>query len=261
MVFSLKVGLFWRLPKGDNRTFDKTGTLTTGDMNVHSFHIDKTAAQKFNLDSVSWWKYVGCIEQSSEHPIARGTMKKVREVCGLDENLQVDGTVTDFVVKVGFGVSANVKIGPVTRAVNVGNIRMMDDEEVSGVPQSVRELEKHTQGETLIIMSIDGVYAGYIALPILFGKMLEKLFTHLRNLVFPLVWLAVIIPRLPEKWQKRLAFLLSWFGVVFHLRESLTLLINSSVWTWSLPEDSSILEVVVTRLSQWLVMVLTIRRL
>lgn len=144
--------------------FDKTGTLTTGDMNVQSFDISEEAAKKFNLSQSTWWKYIGCIEQSSEHPIARGVMKKVREICMLEEHVHVDGVVSDFIVKVGLGVSANIKLPSVaeTRSVNVGNIRMMDAAGISGIPDRARELEKHARGETVIIVSLDQVYTGYI---------------------------------------------------------------------------------------------------
>lgn len=146
--------------------FDKTGTLTTGDMNVSSFDIVSTVLEKFGLTSVQWWKLVGCTEQGSEHPIARGIMKMVKSKCGLSENAQVEGVVENFVVSVGLGISANVKVNQSLdfMKVLIGSSKMMDQSGIVDIPESIRELESQSVGQSLVLVSINGVYAGYISI-------------------------------------------------------------------------------------------------
>ncbi|WP_186756409.1 heavy metal translocating P-type ATPase [Echinicola salinicaeni] len=54
--------------------FDKTGTLTVGD-----FAVREIKALKDDYEEEDILKLVGAIEQESEHPIASGIMKKVKE--------------------------------------------------------------------------------------------------------------------------------------------------------------------------------------
>lgn len=146
--------------------FDKTGTLTTGDMNVSSFEISFGFLEKFGLSHGQWWRIVGCVEQGSEHPIARGIMKMVKEKCKISENVQVEGTVENFVVKVGFGVSATVKLDNVSDFVSVmiGSGKMMDQQSVTDIPVHVRELESQSTGQSLVMVSINGTYSGYLCI-------------------------------------------------------------------------------------------------
>lgn len=157
--------------------FDKTGTLTTGDMNVISFGIAENVLKKLSISADDWWKYIGCLEQSSEHPIARGILKKVRETCGLGSSVEVEGSVIDFKVKVGYGVSAKINLSPEVNdrfsegkktpgyvSVCVGNVRMLEDFGVQNIPGEVKDIEKKPQGQTVVVASFDGIYAGYIVI-------------------------------------------------------------------------------------------------
>lgn len=150
--------------------FDKTGTLTTGVMNVTSYDIAPTFPNsEKHIDTASWWQYVGCLEQNSEHPVARGVMKKVREVLNIDSQTLINGQVSDFKIKVGAGVSGHVLLKDsekdhIPRLVIIGNIKMNETSGVNDIPDNVRIREQESMGETVIVISIDNHYAGYICL-------------------------------------------------------------------------------------------------
>ncbi|MFP4478372.1 MAG: copper-translocating P-type ATPase [Candidatus Izemoplasmatales bacterium] len=105
MTLSAKNGLlirnrtaFENARKIDCMVFDKTGTLTEGEFKVH---LIQTASDDIKENDVLY--YAASIEQSSEHPLARGILKKAKEnEISLDE-------VKDFQALKGEGVKGTVK--------------------------------------------------------------------------------------------------------------------------------------------------------
>lgn len=124
--------------------FDKTGTLTKGDFGVtriESVNTDYTSEEILRLSSA--------LEQSSEHPIAVGIIKKVKE-----DKVQIPD-LQNFKAITGKGVEATVENKQI-KVVSPGYLR---DEKI-GIPEDAFS----DAAETVVFLLVDGKLAGYIAL-------------------------------------------------------------------------------------------------
>ena len=124
--------------------FDKTGTLTKGDFGVtriESVNNDYTTNEILRLSSA--------LEQSSEHPIAVGIMKKVKENDITVPNLKNFNAIT------GKGVEANVENKDI-KVVSPGYLR---DEKIN-----IPEAAFSDAAETVVFVLIENQLVGYIAL-------------------------------------------------------------------------------------------------
>lgn len=124
--------------------FDKTGTLTKGDFGVT--RIESVSA-KYSKDEVL--RLASALEQSSEHPIAVGIIKKVKEGKVAIPKPQNFNAIT------GKGVEANVEDKKV-KVVSPGYLR---DEKIR-IPEDAYS----DAAETVVFVLIEGELAGYIAL-------------------------------------------------------------------------------------------------
>jgi Cu+-exporting ATPase len=158
---------------------DKTGTLTMGKMNVSSAKIEGRWTSN-EWRKRLWWSIVGLAELGSEHPVGRAILGSAREHLSLGIEDSIDGSIGDFEVTVGRGISAEVE--PATSAertryrVHIGNakylrsngIRIPEDAD----PDSSVELSTSNAssskvlpaGVTTIHTAIDSVYAGTLFL-------------------------------------------------------------------------------------------------
>ena len=124
--------------------FDKTGTLTKGDFGVTRIEsVDKS----FSKDEIL--RLSSALEQSSEHPIAVGILKKVKE-----DNIAIP-TLQNFKAITGKGVEANVE-GKDIKVVSPGFLK---DEKIN-IPEDAFS----DAAETVVFVLVDGKLAGYIAL-------------------------------------------------------------------------------------------------
>lgn len=124
--------------------FDKTGTLTKGDFGVTRIEsVDK----QYTTDEIL--RLASALEQSSEHPIAVGIIKKVKE-----NNVPIPNP-EDFNAITGKGVEAKVEDKEV-KVVSPGYLR---DEKIT-IPEDAYS----DAAETVVFILIDGKLAGYIAL-------------------------------------------------------------------------------------------------
>lgn len=124
--------------------FDKTGTLTKGDFGVtRTQSVDKTYADQEIL------RLASALEQSSEHPIAVGILKKVKDEKITIPQLQKFNAIT------GKGVEASVE-GKDIKVVSPGYLR---DEKIS-IPEDAFS----DAAETVVFVLVEGKLAGYIAL-------------------------------------------------------------------------------------------------
>ena len=124
--------------------FDKTGTLTKGDFGVTRIEsVDKS----FSTEEIL--RLSSALEQSSEHPIAVGIIKKVKE-----DNIVIP-TLQNFKAITGKGVEANVE-GKDIKVVSPGFLK---DEKIN-VPEDAFS----NAAETVVFVLVDGKLAGYIAL-------------------------------------------------------------------------------------------------
>jgi heavy metal translocating P-type ATPase len=123
--------------------FDKTGTLTHGAPVV----VDVAAVADVSADDVL--TAAAAVEQHSEHPIARAIIA----AAGAGSLAQV----TDFQATPGRGVTGQV----VGRAVRVGSPGLLD--ELASPVADARIAAIEETGDTAIVVVIDGVPAGVIA--------------------------------------------------------------------------------------------------
>ncbi|SFN40367.1 Cu2+-exporting ATPase [Bizionia echini] len=124
--------------------FDKTGTLTKGDFGVTRIKSVNAAYSNEEILRLS-----SALEQSSEHPIAVGIIKKVKE-----DNITIPKP-ENFNAITGKGVEANVEDKQV-KVVSPGYLR---DEKIT-IPEDAYS----DAAETVVFVLIDGQLAGYIAL-------------------------------------------------------------------------------------------------
>ncbi|NOY47304.1 MAG: cadmium-translocating P-type ATPase [Chlorobi bacterium] len=124
--------------------FDKTGTLTKGDFGVTRI---ESVDDAYSVNEVL--RLSSALEQSSEHPIAVGIIKKVKE-----DNITIPNLV-NFNAITGKGVEANVE-GKNVKVVSPGYLR---DEKIT-IPEDAYS----DAAETVVFVLIDGQLVGYIAL-------------------------------------------------------------------------------------------------
>ena len=124
--------------------FDKTGTLTKGDFGVTRIEsVDK----QYTTDEIL--RLSSALEQSSEHPIAVGIIKKVKADKVAIPKPEKFNAIT------GKGVEADVE-GKQVKVVSPGYLR---DEKIDIPEDAYSDL-----AETVVFVLIDGKLAGYIAL-------------------------------------------------------------------------------------------------
>lgn len=130
------------LAKVDTVVFDKTGTLTEGKPEVTDvLVISKTLTENDVLS------YAASVETNSEHPIAKAIVRAANE-----RNITIKN-VSDFASTAGSGVRAKSDDG---KTIEVGRPSGKADPK-----SSVSELESN--GKTVVMLSIDGEIAGYVA--------------------------------------------------------------------------------------------------
>lgn len=128
----------------DTVVVDKTGTVTNGKPVL----TDVVALG----DEVTLLSYVGAAEQLSEHPLAQAIIEGI-EAKGVRYN-----EPTQFEALVGYGVRAVVN----NKEVLVGTRRLMDNHAIE-VQDTTAMQAFEQQGKTTMIVAIDGVYAGLVA--------------------------------------------------------------------------------------------------
>ena len=130
--------------------FDKTGTITHGKpevMAVESLHS--------GLSNDELFRFAVSAETLSEHPLARALVRHAQA------NKVSVGEISDFKMRPGFGVSANVD----GRHILAGNALLLQQEGVVISPAGLsRGDEKSAGGHSLIWVAVDKEAAGFIAL-------------------------------------------------------------------------------------------------
>lgn len=124
--------------------FDKTGTLTEGNFGVARY---EAVSDKYNKDELL--RLAGALEQNSEHPIAEGIIKKIKE-------LDITTPKADnFNAITGKGVEADVE-GKKVKVVSPGYLK---DKNIS-IPESAHS----NAAETIVFVIIKDELVGFIAL-------------------------------------------------------------------------------------------------
>lgn len=132
------------LSKADTVVFDKTGTLTQGDPQV-------TDILPVGISKNELLKYSASAEKNSEHLLGEAIVKKYN-----GEYFDV----TDFEALSGLGLRATVN----GKQVFIGNRELMNQ---NGIDEKVTEkigAPLGSEGKTVVYISIDGEFAGTIAI-------------------------------------------------------------------------------------------------
>jgi P-type Cu+ transporter len=131
----------------DTVILDKTGTVTNGTPEL----TDIIVAASFSEEEVL--KLVGSAEKNSEHPLAQAIVEGIT-----DKGIQLSDS-EDFDAIPGFGIKAVVA----GKTLFIGTRKLMKENNIiiNDPDNQMEELEK--AGKTAMLVAIDGVYAGIIA--------------------------------------------------------------------------------------------------
>ncbi|HKI60137.1 MAG TPA: heavy metal translocating P-type ATPase [Mariprofundaceae bacterium] len=125
--------------------FDKTGTLTEGKMRV----VDVMPSPGFEKEQII--RITAALESQSRHPLATAIVEAARLFPAL--------ACESFVSENGLGVKGLVE----GHAIVIGNVRLMQREEVDGLDEfSTQTKEIEQRGGTAVFVSIDGQLAAVI---------------------------------------------------------------------------------------------------
>jgi len=133
----------------DTVVFDKTGTLT-----LEQPHV--AAVYSFSeVSSPEILRYASAVEQHQSHPIARAILTHARE-----QNVAVP-EIDEAHLEMGYGLRAEIE----SRLIHVGSERYMTLEKIA-LPPYAEYLQSacHEQGDSLVLVAVDGQLAGAIAL-------------------------------------------------------------------------------------------------
>lgn len=124
--------------------FDKTGTLTTGE-----FGVTRVVVLDDTFDQASLLRYAGAVEQHSEHPIASGILRKLK-----DDGLSIQ-QATDFKADPGHGVQGTVEGHKVVIA---------SPKQTGALGMTIPDRTFTDATETVVFVVVDDRLAGAIAL-------------------------------------------------------------------------------------------------
>lgn len=128
---------------------DKTGTVTNGKPVLTDVIIEENSLTEGDL-----LRLLGAAEKSSEHPLAEAIVKGI-----VDRGIEL-AEPTDFENVPGFGVKAHVE----GKQIFAGTRRLMNREGIAiadSAEQHMNELE--SAGKTAMLVAVDGLYAGLVA--------------------------------------------------------------------------------------------------
>ncbi|MGV2445943.1 UNVERIFIED_CONTAM: heavy metal translocating P-type ATPase, partial [Bacillus sp. ATCC 13368] len=131
----------------DTVILDKTGTVTNGKPELTDVIVDN------DVDEEEFLSLIGAAEKKSEHPLAEAIVQGIQER-GISLSL-----VQEFEAIPGYGVKTRVN----QKEILVGTRKLMKqyNVDVSKVLNDMEDLEAN--GKTAMLASIDGKYAGLIA--------------------------------------------------------------------------------------------------
>jgi Cu+-exporting ATPase len=136
------------LRKVDTLVIDKTGTLTLGKPRV------VTVQSLADIREDEWLSLAASLENSSEHLLAGAVVGWAR-----DRGLPF-WEVADFESVTGKGAKALVN----GKRVAVGNLKLMQDLQVSGSDAQKIAQESRQAGQTLLFVAVEGILVGFLGL-------------------------------------------------------------------------------------------------
>lgn len=140
--------------------FDKTGTLTMGKMSVANVKLEDIWTSN-DWRRRLWWTLVGLTEMNSEHPIGKAIVSAAKEELSLGPEDTIDGSIGDFEVSVGKGVTAFIEpANSVERRryrVTIGNASYLGSNSIA-IPAAVAPSTVNSKTPTLSSSSITQIY-------------------------------------------------------------------------------------------------------
>ncbi len=136
---------------------DKTGTLTYGDFQVTSWHLK-------NLDKHAFMHYLKCAESRSAHPIAKAIIGDAHDANELAEKQEGYEEIA------GHGIKTSYE----GHEILAGNHKLMEQFGISPDPVSEKG--------TIVHLSVDGVYEGYVVLNDVVRKESKKMVDGLHKM-------------------------------------------------------------------------------
>ncbi len=134
------------MEKVDTLVVDKTGTLTEGKPKLVAVHAEE------GFTEVEVLRLAASLERPSEHPLAEAI------VTGADEKRLELVTIDHFQSITGKGVTGEFE----GHKVAVGNIKLMESLGINAENLSKRADEQRAEGETVMLVAMDGKSAGLI---------------------------------------------------------------------------------------------------
>jgi Cu+-exporting ATPase len=135
------------MEKFDTLVVDKTGTLTAGKPRL----VGATAIGPFGEDELL--RLAASLERGSEHPLAAAIVR------GAEERGLTFGTVGDFTSETGKGVVGIVQ----GRRVAVGNLALFASLGIEPASLAARAEELRKDGQSVMLIAVDGIAAGLLA--------------------------------------------------------------------------------------------------
>ncbi|MGD6847923.1 heavy metal translocating P-type ATPase [Rossellomorea aquimaris] len=126
---------------------DKTGTVTNGEPVLTDVKVES------GFDEEDFLALVGAVERSSEHPLAVSIVKGIKE-----KGITLLGS-EDFDAIPGYGVKAKVEGTEVV----IGTTKLMEQVGVHIDYVLETKLALETEGKTVMLVAINGNYAGLVA--------------------------------------------------------------------------------------------------
>jgi P-type Cu+ transporter len=136
------------MEKVDTLVIDKTGTLTDGKPRVTSVVTTAGREEKELL------RIVASLEQGSEHPLGAAVVEAAKS------RGMVLASGAEFQSHTGRGVSGLVD----ARRVLIGNEGLLEESGISAAPLAQKTAELRRDGQTVILVAIDGQMAGVIGI-------------------------------------------------------------------------------------------------
>ncbi|MFV1849918.1 MAG: heavy metal translocating P-type ATPase [Thalassospira sp.] len=134
----------------DTVIFDKTGTLTEGTPTV------RDVCPVDGIERKDFLRLTAAVQAASEHPLARAVVSLAKE-----EGVSLP-EIDNFKGKTGAGVMAETE----GRKIAIGSEALLSDLEIAGPSEDfAKDIKKHEgEGRTVILVAIDGKFAGYLTL-------------------------------------------------------------------------------------------------
>ncbi len=155
------------LPTIDTFLFDKTGTLTSEEPEVGRILVYLPEYSENDLLA-----YAAAAEQKLKHPIARAILNRAAAA-----NLTLPD-IDDADYQIGYGIAVQIQ----GKLIQVGSQRFMEKEQIELPENFHREMEyAHSVGHSLIMLAIDGHFAGVLEMHAAVRPEVRNLLANLRK--------------------------------------------------------------------------------